>query len=86
VCHYEDETMKKQVHPAVIAVVVVLLISVVGFLFFKGTATPPPTAMNPLGPGAALLKAAGARPGGMTPDVLQAREKMQRQQGGTPEK
>jgi hypothetical protein len=81
--------MKKSIHPAVGVVALVILLGVVGFLFYKGTATPDPVPMSPQGPGAFLLKksgggGAGGPAGGrrMSPDVMQAMKQQQQQPGG----
>ncbi len=76
--------MKKQVSPAVVVVLVLLVLGVAGYLFYKGTATPEAVNMSPQGPAAKLLKAG---PGGrrMSPDVLEA-QKMQQSQSAAPGK
>ena len=73
--------MKKQMHPAVVAVVVVLVLGVAGFLFYKSTASPEPVNMSPQGPAAKFLKG-GAGGGHRTPDVMEAQKMQQQQQGG----
>lgn len=60
--------MKTQVNPIAIVAVLIAVVGLVGYLFYKGTATPEPVPMSPLGPAAKLLKGP-SRPHGATPDV-----------------
>jgi hypothetical protein len=77
---FEEFLMKKQVHPAVIVIVIVALVGVLGFVFYKSTATPPPQGLGAGGPGmAALKKNGGDMSKFMTPEE---KAMMQRSTGG----
>lgn len=48
--------MKKQIHPGVVAAVVVAALVFVFFVYYKKTEPPAPMPMNPLGPGAIYMR------------------------------
>jgi len=68
--------MKQQIHPAVLVAVIVVVVGLVGFFFYRGTATPAAVPMDPLGPAGKLLKAGGGMHG-KTPDVQQTTDRPQ---------
>ncbi len=72
--------MKKEIHPGVAVAAVVILLLIVGILFYKHLQNPKPQAMNPLGPGAAALH----KMGGNLSNIMTPAEKqmMQRSMAG----
>lgn len=51
--------MKKQIHPGVAVGIVLVALVLTLIAYYKKTEPPPPMPMNPLGPGAALLRKNG---------------------------
>jgi hypothetical protein len=48
--------MKKEIHPAVTVIAVLIIVGVVAFFFMRSSQSPEPQGMSPMGPAAKMLK------------------------------
>ncbi|HZT41857.1 MAG TPA: hypothetical protein VFA07_06690 [Chthonomonadaceae bacterium] len=51
--------MNKSIHPGVFIAAIVIILVIAGVLIYRATSPPPTQGMNPLGPGAAMLRKSG---------------------------